>query len=71
MAAAGDAGRSLLTLSQVLELERRAWHEDGKFSYDGIDLWREEDGSKRAVEASEAPQSGWRHAANCRCPVCR
>lgn len=71
MTATGDAGSVLLTLTQVLELERPAWHEGGEFSYDGIDLWREVDGSKRATQVSEAPQSGWRHAPDCRCSVCR
>jgi hypothetical protein len=69
--ATGDAGRFLLTLTQVLELERPAWHEDGEFSYDGIDLWRDVDGSKRATQVSEAPQSGWRHAPDCHCSICR
>jgi hypothetical protein len=64
------------TLSEILELERPAYHEAQDklidFVYDGIDFWCQRDDATRAVSALEpVPEQGWRHMLSCPCASCR
>jgi hypothetical protein len=61
------------TLDQVLAAERAAWAESGglTFRYDGINIWVSSGSGEHIVGQGGAPQRGWRHRANCTCPLCR
>ena len=62
-----------LTLGEVLEVERRAWvnEADRSYHYDGICLWHLRGSRWASVSLQEAPETGWRHRAQCNCRLCQ
>jgi hypothetical protein len=64
-------------LSDVVDLERPAWHpqKSGEidFIYDGINFWCGSIGTPCPADgnAPVLPLTGWHHKARCRCPGCR
>jgi hypothetical protein len=61
------------TRAQILNAERPAWAEnDGSaYHYDGILLWVRDRNGEAVARPEDAPYRGWRHRANCNCPLCR
>jgi hypothetical protein len=60
------------SLVEVLEVERPAWVNEAENSYhfDGICLWHQRGSRWASVSPKEAPETGWRHRAECNCRLC-